>query len=119
VKYFIHSNSFAAPWFSDEGHSFQIGDSPEDALLKFKASYSHPCGLFAAMCYASADDYHEGKSPLAKWLCNSQIERDRITKDMHGFSFLGEGPERFRINDTWYDIENPKEGRVLPVEESK
>lgn len=114
AEFFIVANSFAAPFFSDESTSYIEARTPEDALLGFVESYKHPCGLYAAICYASADARHKGQEPLAKWLCNHEIEKRRLTADLSSYSYLGEGPGRFRINDQWHTVADPKAGRINP-----
>lgn len=68
IEYFIRANSFAAPFFSDVSSDFETADTPKAALEAFAARYKHPCGLYAAACYASADAYHKGDEALAMWL---------------------------------------------------
>lgn len=69
-EYFVFANSFAAPFFSDPSTGYTTGDTPQDGLRSFVASYNHPCGLYAAMLYVSADAYHKGHDPLGRWLSN-------------------------------------------------
>ncbi len=71
MEYFIEANSFAAPFFSDTSSGFVEADSPEQALLRFKDDYKHPCGLYAAVCYQDANAKHKGHEPLAKWVSNA------------------------------------------------
>lgn len=71
MEYFIEANSFAAPFFSDTSSRFIIAESPADALLSFKEEYTHPCGLYAAVCYEDANAKHKGRKPLAKWVSNA------------------------------------------------
>lgn len=113
MRYFIVANSFAAPFFSDQSTSFIEAATEVEALLQFKAKYSHPAGLYSANCYASADAYHGGQPQLAQWLCNHEIEKQRLTKDISGYSFLGHEPGRFEINRVMHVVENPKEGQIV------
>jgi hypothetical protein len=113
-EYFILSNSFAAPFFSDQGTSYIMAENPADALNSFVASYKHPCGLYSANCYESADAYHKGDKQLAQWLCNVELGKQRLTKDLPGgYSIMGHGPGEFEINHERHVVENPKEGRVV------
>lgn len=114
-EYFIFANSFAAPFFSDDSTSYISAETPQAALTKFAAEYSHPCGLYAAICYASADAMHKKQQPLAKWLCNHEIVKGDLTKELGGYSYLGEGPGRFRINDEWHNVPDPKGGALVAV----
>jgi hypothetical protein len=70
AKYFIVSNSFAAPIVSDTAYGYEEGHNARDALERFAAKYSHPMGLYSASAYSSADSYHQKQEPLAKWLSN-------------------------------------------------
>lgn len=112
-EFFIWSNSFAAPFFSDEATGFITASTAEEALVKFAKDYSHPAGLYAANVYACSDDYHKRKPALAEWRCNHEIARLEATKGLGSYSFLGERPGRFRVNDDWFDVKDPKLGRVI------
>lgn len=112
-EFFIRANSFAAPFFSDESTGYIEARTPEDALLGYAESYSHPAGLYAALCYASADAMHKGEEPLARWLCNHEIAKRELTANLGAYSYLGDGPGRVRINDDWHTIQEPKAGRVV------
>ena len=114
-EYFIRANSFAAPFFSDDSSEYVTAATPEEALKTFAKEYAHPCGLYAAVCYDSADAYHKGKEPLARWLCNHEQEKQRITKGMGSYSMLGHAPGRFEINGELHEVKNPKEGGLVPV----
>jgi hypothetical protein len=113
AKYFIKSVSFAAPFFSDEDTTFVHADTPQEALELYAARYKHPAGLYAAHCYESADAYHEHKAPLAKWLCNHEIEKAALTASRGSYSYLGHAPGDFEIDGERHKIANPKQGRVI------
>ena len=113
TEYFIRASSFAAPWFSDNSSGYVPAASPEAALRKFAKSYSHPCGLYAAMCYASADAYHKGEKALAKWLCNHEIAKTKAAGNNGSYSYFGDGPGHFKVNEVWHTVKNPKRGRVV------
>lgn len=114
-EYFIRANSFAAPFFSDESSGYVTASTPEEALEKYAMEYKHPCGLYAAACYDSADALHKGKEPLARWLSNHEQEKQRITKGMGSYSMLGHAPGDFEINGVRHKIKNPKGGSVVSV----
>jgi hypothetical protein len=117
-EFFIQANSFAAPFFSDTSWEFVTAETPEAALESFAANYEHPCGLYAAACYESADAYHKNpREPLARWLCNHEIEKQRLTKDLKGYSILGHEPGRFEINGKMHVVQNPKAGRLVSLSE--
>lgn len=115
MEYFIVANSFAAPFFSDTSESFEEADSPKEALRLFAARYSHPARLFAADVYASATDYHKAKPPLARWLCNQEIARQKATKSKGAYCCEGVAPGRFTINGELIVVEKPYEGKLVPV----
>lgn len=113
AEYLIVANSFAAPFFSDTSTKVVEALSPEAALLHFAAEYDHPAGLYSATCYGSAAGYHKGEQPIARWLCNHEIEKQRLTKDLGGYSYMGHAPGIFEINGVRHEIEAPKAGRVV------
>lgn len=112
TEYFIVSNSFAAPFFSDSDEAFVVADTPRAALEQYARDYGHPAGLYAAACYGSSDDYHKNRDPLARWLCNHERVKQEATKNKGSYSFYGEAPGKFRINDEWFNVEQPKAGSV-------
>lgn len=71
TEYFIIANSFAAPFFSDTSNGYVLADTPQNALLKFIKKYKHPAGLFAAIVFNNADDYHKNKPHLVRWMSNA------------------------------------------------
>lgn len=112
-EFFIFANSFAAPFFSDTSDKFVTAETAAEALEKFAADYKHPAGLYAAVAYESADAFHKGGESLAKWLCNHEIEKERLTANLGSFSYRGDGPGHFEINGVAHVIKNPKQGRVV------
>lgn len=112
-EYFVIANSFAAPFLSDTSDGFISADSPEDALMKFAAVYRHPCGLYSAAVYPSADAYHKRAEPLAKWLCNREIEQQRLTRGLASYTFLGHSAGDFEINGVRHTVTDPKGGRIV------
>ena len=113
TEYFVVTNSFAAPFFSDTDTQFVEAESPQQALERTAETYAHPCGLYAATCYADANAYHKGDAPLARWLSNHEITKLEATKDKAGYGYLGNGPGDFEINGERIQVENPKGGRVV------
>lgn len=78
-EYFLLTNSNAAPFFSDTDTRFVDGPDAETAFAVAVQSYKHPCGLYAANLYASADAYHKNEKPLAQWVCKkAQMVRDGV-----------------------------------------
>jgi hypothetical protein len=116
-EYFIMATSFAAPFFSDTSDGYVTAETPEAALERFAADYRHPCGLYAAVCYASADAYHKGETPLARWLSNHELAIQRLKPKGSGYGYLGHGPGDFEIDGVRHRIEDPKGGRVLRAAE--
>ena len=113
MEYFIQANSFAAPMVSDTSTSYIDAISPREALERFAAKYTHPCGLYSANCYRNADALHKGKKPLAQWLCNQQIAIEKETKDLGSYRMGSDGPGKVNINDKSIEIKDPKGGRVV------
>jgi hypothetical protein len=109
-EYFVFSNSFAAPFFSDSATQFVEGDTPKSALEQFVKDYGHPAGLYFAALYASAEDFHKNRPTLVTWACNHEMELKRRTKGLGSYSFLGQGPGDFVLNGEHVSVENPKEG---------
>lgn len=114
TEFFIHAGSFAAPFVSDTSTSYVEAESPGAALEKFAAGYSHPAGLYAALCYASADAYHKGADPLATWLCNHEIAKREATAGKSTYSHMGHGPGDFEVDHQRVTVADPKAGRVYP-----
>ena len=112
-EYFIVAESFAAPFVSDRSESFWKGETPEAALKDYAQKYSHPAGLYAALLYADANAYHKNAAPLARWLCNHEIEKRRLTESLAGYSYLGHGPGDFEINRVRHKVDNPKGGALV------
>lgn len=111
TEYYIETNSFAAPFFSDQGHEYVEASSAKAALDKVAASYGHPAGLYAAVAYTSADARNKGEKPLARWLCNHEREKQARTANLGGYSFRSLEPGRFEINGELFTVKDPKEGR--------
>lgn len=112
-EYFIVSNSFAAPFFSDQGEGFVKATSPKRALLEYVNTYDHPAGLYSAAVYKDANDYHKGKKAVAKWICNAELEKQRLTKGLGSYSIRGVGPGEVEINGVTHFINNPKGGKII------
>jgi hypothetical protein len=110
MEYFIQANSFAAPFFSDTSTHFQKGSNPKKALENFAKKYKHPCGLFAANIYLSAEAFHKGKPPLKRWLSNHA----RFLEGKTG-SIKCDAPGEIWLNGEYNKIERPKEGCVFEI----
>lgn len=112
-EYFIQARSFAAPFVSDESTAYGTAATPEEALTAFATDYRHPMGLYAAEAYESADAYHKRQEPLARWLCNHEREKQRLTALAAGYSYRGNGPGDFELNGERVKVDNPKAGSVV------
>ena len=112
TEYVIHANSFAAPFFSDTSTCFVEAESPKAALERFAAEYTHPCGLFSAVCHRSADAFHKGEKPLAQWQSNHVKAQKKATEGLGGYTYQGHAPGDFEIDG------KRKEGSVI-VEEGE
>lgn len=113
AEFYIEATSFAAPFFSDISSGYVDAPNATHALEQYAESYAHPCGLYAAVAYTSADAKNKGEKPIAKWLCNHEIERMRLTADKGAYSYLGHGPGDFEIDGERFTIAEPKSGRVI------
>ncbi len=109
TEYYIEANSFAAPFFSDQSHGYVEADNCALALEKFAADYKHPCGLYAAVVYSSADARNKGQKPLARWLSN-QAQR---LEGIDGMIRMDE-PGKGEINGELITIDDPKAGSIVP-----
>ncbi len=114
-EFFIVAHSFAASFVSDESTGFASAASPGVALVHFAKGYTHPAGLYAAVAYASAEAYHKGAKPLARWLCNHEQEKQRLTAKKGGYSYLSHGPGSFEIDGKAHTVCDPKRGSVVAL----
>jgi len=118
-EYFVVANSFAAPFFSDLNERYVKGNNPEDAMQRFVKKYSHPCGLYSAVLFANADAYHKGEKSLCRFLCNLELEKQRLTKNLKEFSFKHEPKTKnlstIEINHKKHSIRKPRRGKILTV----
>lgn len=72
-EFFIVANSNPAPMVSDQSTTYQPAPSSSSAIEQFVADYKHPCGLYSAAAYYSADDYHKGLPPAVRWLSHKAL----------------------------------------------
>lgn len=113
-EFFITARSFAAPFFSDESECYVEAETPEGALESYAASYKHPCGLYAAEVWTSADAYHKTpRKPLARWLSNHEIAKEAAMSAEGGHSYYGHGPGDFEVDRERVIVDDPKGGRVV------
>lgn len=112
-QYYVVTNSYAAPFFSDTDEDYVNGDTPEEALLKAVEKYRHPAGLYAANLYRNHRSKHKGDKPLVAWRCNHAIAVKDATKDLGCYTYQGKAPGHFFVNDTEYTIDDPKGGRIV------
>lgn len=112
-RFFIHAESFAAPFVSDASEHYIEAETPKEALEKLAEEYDHSCGLYSAACYESAEVYFNKEEPLAKWLCNFELAKRSATKELDRDIFLGYSPDLFEIDEEPFAVLNPREGRVI------
>ena len=113
-EYFVVTNSFAAPFFSDTNSRFVEADDPEAALLKVAEEYKHPAGLYAAALYTDANAKEKGEKPLAQWLSNhARGVQDATANKKGGYGYLGKGPGHFEVDGVTTLISDPKGGRIV------
>lgn len=115
-EFFITARSFAAPFVSDESDGYVEAETAGEALEKFAADYKHPCGLYAAEAWSSADHFHKsgGKDPLARWLSNHE-QAKMLAAGGQPHSYLGHGPGNFEVNGKRVTVEDPTGGSVVEV----
>lgn len=111
TEYFIVANSFAAPFCSDQSTGFQASLTPISALAAFAARYTHPFGLYAAEAYASAEAYHKGEKPVARWLSNHA----RAIAEKKPTLIVSHGPGSLELDGKAVKIESPKAGRAVLI----
>lgn len=117
MEYFIVANSFAAPIISDTTMKHVEGDTPDNALLNFVESYKHPCGLYAASCFESADAYYKKRDSLATWLSNHAKKMLEEIDKKHSSIIKTLQPGQFTIDGKAFKIEDPKEGQIVKQQE--
>jgi hypothetical protein len=106
-KYFVFANSFAAPLVSDRSMGYISSENAESVMLDFVETYNHPCGLYSANLYKSADDYYQNLPPLVEWRSNYAIMTDGVV----GFIRII-GPNSIAVNGIIRTCENPKDGKI-------
>jgi hypothetical protein len=106
IEFYIETNSFAAPMFSDNGHCYVTAPNVADALEKCRTEYRHPCGLYAAAAYSSADARKKGETPIARWICNQAKALENATM------LFVHKPGDAEIDGVRMQIEDPKGGKV-------
>lgn len=107
-EFYIEANSFAAPFFSDSSKGYVDATDATAALDAFAAGYRHPCGLYAATAYTSADARNKGEEPLARWLSNQAQRLEGVTGVIRM-----DAPGVGEINGEAVTIEDPKAGCVV------
>ena len=114
-EFFITARSFAAPFFSDQSDSYVEAATPEEALSKFAADYKHPCGLYAAEAWESADQFHKSRDlePLARWKSNHLLAYEAAKEGKSSHSYLGHGPGDFEVNHERVTVDDPTGGHVV------
>lgn len=115
MEYFIVANSFAAPFVSDTSTSFVEADSAEKALALYVVQYSHPFGLYSATAFRSSDAYHKGEKPLAQWLCNLEITKQRAVGGSSSYQVRSRGTTEIEVDGVVHKVEDPKGGQIVPV----
>lgn len=113
AEFYIEANSFAAPFFSDQSFRYVEAETPAEALEKFAAEYNHPCGLYAAVAYSSADASKKGEKPLARWLSNQARYLQEVYARPGAVMIRMDEPGKGEIDGKPVEIENPKQGAVV------
>ena len=119
AEFFIHGETFAAPFVPEPFDRYMEAETPEEALTKLAAQYAGQVGwhVYAMGCWASADDYHKEQAPRAKWLCNKGIAVVAATKGIEGaYSMYSSGPGSFEVDGKKYVVKDPFVGKIVEVE---
>jgi hypothetical protein len=112
-EFFIQARSFAAPFVSDESTRFVTAPDARAALERFAADYKHPAGLYAAAAYASADAFHKGADPIARWLCNKEQALREATKGKAAYSVYSPGQDLLEVDGEPVVVHDPRGGSVV------
>jgi hypothetical protein len=107
TDFFIEGRTFAAPFVSEPIERYVEADTAEAALTQLAEKMKDGIGLFAADAYATADDYHRGRKPLARWRSNKALAIEGAG------SIYSKGPGHVEIDGESHTIDDPKGGRVL------
>ena len=67
MEFFVYTMSDPAPFCGDGDTEYRKGKDADAVLARVIKSYDHPAGLHYAAIYESADAYHKGKKPVAKY----------------------------------------------------
>lgn len=107
-EYFIHGNTFAAPFVSERFSYYEEAPTAAEALVNFASGREKYPGVYAANAYGSADSFHKGEAPLAKWRSNHAIAAEGANVLRSG------GPGHAEIDGKTVVIEDPYKGRSVP-----
>ena len=89
-EFFIVANSNAAPMVSDESVHYVDAESSASALERLVSHiYKHPCGLYSAAAYYSADDFHKKARPAARWLSHKALVAQNERLGLKGQIVMG------------------------------
>jgi hypothetical protein len=114
MEFFVRTNSFAAPFFSDTGEQYVEAETAAAALEHVAATYAHTFGLYAAAAFESHKAAQQGQAPLARWLSNHARVTEERTRGLGAYSRRSMGPGVVEIDDEVIQIPDPKAGAVMP-----
>lgn len=112
-KYFVVTNSFAAPFMSDTEERFYKGNTPQEAIKKAIRYYNHPAGLYSAALWKNTNDYHKGKKPLVRAQCNREVFIQQKTKGLGGYMISSRSIDEVSINDKSFKIDDPRKMVII------
>lgn len=107
--WFLVAASFAAPFVSDSSTHYVQAATPAAALEQLAQVYRHPCGLYAAQAYRSADAFHKGEKYLARWLSNHA----RAIEEAKATVYRSDGPGELTLDGIRHPVQDPKAGAVV------
>lgn len=107
-EFFIRGYTFAAPFVSEEVARYVEAEGAGAALESLAAQMHDGIGLFAAEAFISADAFHKGAAPVARWLSNK-------ARAIEGAgSIYSSGPGHVTLNgDRDVIIDDPKAGSLV------
>lgn len=109
TEYFVVVNTFATPFISETYTKFIEGESPAQALLE----YCEKVRPYSANVYWDANDYHKGKEPVARYLCNKEIAKQEAAKGLNSFTYESKHEDSFIMDGVEHFVNNPRDGRLV------
>ena len=111
-EYFIHYMTFPAPFVGDSGDCYREAESPEAALLALAERSASSVAIYSAHAFASADDYHKRRSPLARYASN-RAKAERKCTSLRFMGWENNGKDcLLEVDGHMTLVENAREGGI-------